>query len=63
MTTTEPLARRAYRLSEIASMLGVSVRTLRRAIEAGDLNSFRVGTTILVATEDLDAFIKARKKR
>jgi excisionase family DNA binding protein len=61
-TTAPPLQRRAYRLAEIASMLGVSVKTLRRACEAGDLTYFRVGATILVAAEDLDAYIKSRKQ-
>lgn len=61
MTTPTPLPRRAFRLHEIASMLGVSVRTLRRAIDAGDLVHFRVGATILVDAEDLDAYIKTRK--
>lgn len=57
-----PLPRRAFRLAEIASMLGVSVKTLRRACEAGDLTYFRVGATILVAAEDLDTYIKTRKQ-
>ena len=57
-----PLPRRAYRLAEVASMLGVSVKTLRRAADAGDLPIFRVGATILVDAEDLDAYIKKRKR-
>ena len=61
-TPPQPLPRMAYRLFEIASMLGVRTKTLRRAVDAGDLAHFRVGTTILVDAEDLDAYIKTRKK-
>jgi len=61
-TESPPLPRRAFRLAEVASMLGVSVKTLRRAVESGDLPHFRVGATILIDAEDLDGYIKSRKR-
>jgi excisionase family DNA binding protein len=50
-----------YRLTEVASMLGVSTKTLRRAIAAGQLESFRVGLVILVTPAAIEAYINSRR--
>lgn len=44
-----------------ADHLGVSVRTLRRLIERGDLPSVRVGRSRRVDPEDLEAYIARQK--
>ena len=39
------MRRQAYSVKEVAKMLGVSERTVWRAIKKGDIKSFRVGSS------------------
>ncbi|WP_425485435.1 helix-turn-helix domain-containing protein [Chthonobacter rhizosphaerae] len=48
-------------LGETARLLGVSVKTLRRLYEAGELPVVRIGRQIRIAPSDLDCFIANRR--
>jgi excisionase family DNA binding protein len=45
-------------LSEAAERLAVSTRTLRRMIARGELVGFRVGRTVRVRAEDVQALVQ-----
>ncbi len=45
-------------LEEVANELRVSVQTVRRLIEAGQLRAVRVGRQLRVKREDLDDYIR-----
>jgi excisionase family DNA binding protein len=52
--------RRLVSLAEAAEMLGVSTKSVRRYIAAGDLDAVRLGRrTIRIKTESLDRLIDA----
>jgi excisionase family DNA binding protein len=44
--------------AEVAASLGVSTKTVRHAVESGDLPSYRVGRRVLVAFRDADQFVR-----
>jgi excisionase family DNA binding protein len=53
-------ARRLVSLPEAADILGLSVKTVRRYIAAGDLDAVRLGRrTIRIKTDSLDRLIDA----
>lgn len=47
-----------YALRECAAIANVSERTVRRAINAGDLRAHRIGRSIRVAKTDFTAWIE-----
>ncbi|WP_175577843.1 helix-turn-helix domain-containing protein [Mongoliimonas terrestris] len=49
-------------LGDAARVLGVSVKTLRRLYEAGELPVVRIGRQIRVTPSDLDRFIADRRR-
>lgn len=51
------IRRRGYRIAEVAEMLGVDAKTVRRAIESGALEAHRCGAVVLIYPTDLDAWI------
>ena len=60
MATSAPVARRLVSLVEAAEILGVSTKSVRRYIAAGDLEAVRIGRrTIRIKTESLDRMIEA----
>ena len=60
MTATAPAPRRLVSLVEAAEILGVSTKSVRRYIAAGDLDAVRIGRrTIRIKTESLDRMIDA----
>lgn len=60
MAATATLARRLVSLPEAADILGLSVKTVRRYIAAGDLDAVRLGRrTIRIKTDALDRLIEA----
>jgi len=60
MATSAPVARRLVSLVEAAEILGVSTKSVRRYIAAGDLDAVRIGRrTIRIKTESLDRMIDA----
>jgi excisionase family DNA binding protein len=44
--------------AEVAAFLGVSVKTVRRAVESAKLPSYRVGRRVLVAFRDAGQFVR-----
>lgn len=48
-------------LPDVAEILGCSLKTLRRRIDAGELAVIRDGRLIRVHPEDLDRYIQRRR--
>ncbi len=46
---------------EAASWLGVTVRTLYRAIDEGKLTAYRMGRVIRIQRPDLEAYLEASR--
>lgn len=60
MAATTATTRRLVSITEAAEILGVSTKTVRRAIAAGDLEALRLGCrTIRIKNESLERFIDA----
>jgi excisionase family DNA binding protein len=60
VATTAKIPRRLISLTEAADALGVSTKTVRRYIAAGDLDAVRLGRrTIRIRLESLDKLIDA----
>lgn len=53
---------RFYTLPEVAEALGLSVKTVRRRIEMGELASHQFGRSLRVSEEDFRAYIAVRRK-
>ncbi len=47
----------AYRVAEVAKMLGVSHDSVQRAINRGDLKGIRIGGVTLILVSDLEAYL------
>lgn len=52
---------RLYSLEEVAERLGVSERTVRRWVKAGDLPAYKPGREYRIKPVDLDEFLEERK--
>lgn len=52
---------RLFSLEEVAERLGVSERTVRRWIKAGDLPAYKPGREYRIKPDDLDEFLEERK--
>lgn len=60
-----PAPNRSPRLNtvkEIADALGVSTKTVRRLIDAGELHAIRVGRQLRISEEDDRTFIALRRR-
>lgn len=55
----ETQGRRAYKLKEVASLLGVSVISVRRAIDRGLIKPSRVFRHVIISAEELDRFLRS----
>lgn len=49
-TTSELMARPVLSVSEVCSLSGLGLSTVRRAIDAGDLSVHRIGRRVLIPT-------------
>ncbi|GAB3854584.1 hypothetical protein GCM10028801_08950 [Nocardioides maradonensis] len=59
-TTQQTVVRRLVSLTEAAEILGLSVKTVRRYIAAGDLDAVRLGRRVIrIKAESLDRLIDA----
>jgi excisionase family DNA binding protein len=47
---------------DIADLLGVSIKTVRRWIDRGDLRAHHLGRRVRVSEEDLNAFLNQRRR-
>ena len=52
---------RLYSLEEVAERLGVSERTVRRWVKAGDLPAYKPGREYRIKPADLEEFLEERK--
>ena len=59
--TTAPTLPRLLTLKQTADHLQVSVKTVRRWIDAGDLIAHRLGRSLRVGESDLQTFIRMRR--
>ncbi len=59
--TDQGVVPRLLTIKDAAETLGVSVKTLRRRIDAGGLPVFRDGRLIRIHPEDLARFINSRR--
>jgi excisionase family DNA binding protein len=50
----------AFKLSEAAALLGISVMTLRRAIDRGDLKASRAFRHVLIQATELQRFLDTK---
>ncbi len=55
----ENQGRRAYKLKEAATLLGVSTVSLRRAISRGLIKPSRAFRHVIIASEELDRFLRS----
>ena len=51
-----------YSIQAIAAMLDVSIKTIRRWIKRGELPAHKLGNQWRVSSEDLEIFLKLRRK-
>jgi excisionase family DNA binding protein len=58
--TTEPIS--FHSIQSIAEMLDVSVKTVRRWINRGELPAHKLGNQWRVSRGDLEIFLKLRRK-
>lgn len=56
-----PLPERLLSLNDSAEILGCSVKTIRRRVDAGELATIRDGRLVRVHPDDLDRYIKSRR--
>ena len=49
-------------ISDVAERIGVSTKTITRAIAAGELHAHRVGRLVRIAEDDDAAFLAARRR-
>ena len=54
---------RLFTVDYLAEHLSVSDKSIRRWISTGELPHHRLGTSIRVSEEDLDAFLAVRRNR
>lgn len=47
---------RFFSLEQLASRWGVSIKTLRRIIQRGELKTHRIGTQIRVSEDDIRSY-------
>lgn len=58
---TDPARMRLLTLPDAAELLGLSLKTLRRRVAAGDLPVIRDGRLVRVHPNDLERYIAARR--
>ena len=52
-----------YTAAEVAEILHVSERQVRRQIKSGELPHYKIGTAIRVSRADLEAFLAQRRHK
>ncbi len=56
-----PASKPFFTLADLANRYDVSVRTVRRWVDAGEMIAHRVGRQLRVSAEDLKTFEKLRR--
>ena len=54
---------RLFSIPQAADQLGISEKSVRRAIQRGELVAHRIGRLLRIAEEDLAAFVAMRRMR
>ena len=57
-----PTTRRFYTIDEVAGILNVHPRTVRRYIDCGDLKSHKMGRSVRISDDDLRAYTALRRR-
>ncbi len=55
------IARAGLTCAEVAQSLGLCTRTVRELVRSGDLVAFRLGRSVRIRPEDLEALIEERR--
>jgi len=63
MTTPKPVLPVLYTVAEVADLLKVSVKTVRRWVDADDLVVHRLGRQLRITESDLSAFVRQRREQ
>ncbi len=63
MTNSNVIVPKAfYSVAEVADLLGVNKRTIRRWIDQGKLVAHRFGRQLRISRADLEAFVRLRRE-
>jgi excisionase family DNA binding protein len=62
MAKRHPTLERLLTVADAAEITGVCTRWIRTQISQGNLKSHRFGRLVRITPEDLEAFIKGRRK-
>ena len=54
---------RFYSVEEVADLLGVSDKTVRRRIAGGELVAHRIGRQLRISEDDFNAYVASRRRR
>ena len=57
-----PRLSRMLSKQQAADLLGLSLKTITRKIQSGELRSHRFGRTVRIAEEDMASFTAARRR-
>lgn len=63
MEKNQSIQKLAFSIAETARALGVSSRTVHDYVKNGSIAHFRMGTWLLIPTDELKAFIERRTQR
>ena len=58
MLTNETLSRVLWSRKEVATMLGLSTRTIDKCVAGGSLKAVRVGRKVMISASELTRFTK-----
>ena len=56
------VAKQFYSIAEVADLLNVHERTIRRWIDQGDIVAHRFGRQLRISRADLEAFVRLRRE-
>lgn len=56
------VAKPFYSVAEVADLLGVNKRTIRRWIDQGNLVAHRFGRQLRISRADLETFVRLRRE-
>ena len=60
-TSAQPYFPALYSIKEVAGILRVSTKTIRRWVASGELTAHRIGRQWRISDADLQAFIRMRR--